>query len=420
MARPSILSDELLRQLVPVGQVDIMVGLPTHNHAATIGPIVTALHAGLAKHFPRERTVLVNPDAGSDDGTREILMNAPLAPDELRGIPALRTTHRVSAGNAPQHGHTGGVRAVFAAADLLQAKVVVLVDPDVIDLHEDWVEQVARPVLTRQADLLLPCHPRRRFDGALLSQLVRPLLGAAFARQLPSHVSGEFGCSGQFAAQRVTDPLWEQEPSRASMDIWLLSTALALDLRITEANVGPRKFAERRDSPGLSALFGEIVGTTFGCLDRFAANWLSRTPEVRLLPGGPAWPLMDDQNPVDPVPMAERFRSGVRDLAPLLHELLTPGTHAALRETASAAEPTPRLSDSLWATIVYEFAAAVHRHLMNREHAIQALVPIYLGRAASHFAEIASSDEAEHQGRLNSLESEFARLRPVLLNRWNA
>lgn len=420
MAGPNILSDELLRQLVPVGQVDILVGVPTHNHAATIGPVVSTLHAGLAKHFPRERTVLVNPDAGSDDATREILLNAPLAPAELRGYPALRTTHRVSATNAGRPGHADGVRAVFAAADLLQAKVVVIVDPGVIGLQEDWIAHVARPVLDQHTDLLLPVHPRKRFDGALLSQLVRPLLGAAFARQLPSHMAGEFGCSGRFAAQRVKEPIWDQAPSCASLDVWLLSTALALDLRIAEASLGPREFALRAGVPGLSDLFGEIVGTAFACLERFAADWTGRSAEVRLLPDGPSWPLGGEDHPVDPAPMAERFRTGVRDLAPILSELVSPATHAALREAALATGPALRLSDSLWATTVYEFAAAVHRHAMNREHAIQALMPIYLGRAASYFEEIASADEEQHQGRLKSLEAEFARLRPLLLQRWNA
>src|SRR6185295_12585087 len=36
--RSSLLSDELVRQLVAVGQVDIVVGLPTFNNASTVQP----------------------------------------------------------------------------------------------------------------------------------------------------------------------------------------------------------------------------------------------------------------------------------------------------------------------------------------------------------------------------------------------
>ncbi|MBK7369210.1 MAG: hypothetical protein IPJ04_15305 [Candidatus Eisenbacteria bacterium] len=69
--------------------------------------------------------------------------------------------------------------------------------------------------------------------------------------------------------------------------------------------------------------------------------------------------------------------------------------------------------------LVYEFAGSAHRNVMNREHAIQAMVPLYLGRVATHFTEIASVDETGHRSRLKALEDEFARLRPMLIDRWN-
>ncbi|MBK7369209.1 MAG: hypothetical protein IPJ04_15300 [Candidatus Eisenbacteria bacterium] len=93
MTRTRLLPDELFRQLVAVGQVDLLVGVPTFNHASTIGPVTTTLHAGLAKHFPRERTVIVNIDSGSEDGTRGAAARRTARPDELRNLstPARRT-----------------------------------------------------------------------------------------------------------------------------------------------------------------------------------------------------------------------------------------------------------------------------------------------------------------------------------------
>ena len=48
----SILSDALLRQLIAVGQVDILVGLPTLNNAATIVDVVRAIHVCFTRDFP--------------------------------------------------------------------------------------------------------------------------------------------------------------------------------------------------------------------------------------------------------------------------------------------------------------------------------------------------------------------------------
>ena len=55
MAEETLLSDDFLRQLINVGEVDLVVGVSTHNNAKTIGPVVAAIQAGILKCFPRER-----------------------------------------------------------------------------------------------------------------------------------------------------------------------------------------------------------------------------------------------------------------------------------------------------------------------------------------------------------------------------
>lgn len=417
MPRKSILSDDLLRQLVAVGQVDVLVGVPTFNHAATIGEVVTRVHTGLAAHFPRERTVLINPDGGSDDGTMECLRAAPMAAAESRGSATLRTTHRVSALHAGGLGGAGGMRAVFASADLLQARAVVLLDADVVTLEPEWIGALARPPWAGEADLTIPIHPRPRYDGALLSQLVRPLLSAVYARRLQSTVIGAFGCSGRFAARLAALPVWEADPSRPALDVILVASALAEDFRLTHAHLGPCTFAAR-PRPPLPELFGQVVGAAFACLERDAPAWLGRGEPAEVPISSVRREAADAESPVDPAPMIERFRSGVRDLAPLLGEILTSGTLARL-QAAAASEEAPRIPDPLWATTVYEFAASHHRGVMTPEHLTQALVPLYLGRTASFFAEIASATDEEQRERLATLQREFEGLRPTFVEHWN-
>ena len=50
-------------------EVDVLVGIPSFNNERTIGHVVRAVVAGLAKYFPA-RAVLVNSDGGSTDRTR--------------------------------------------------------------------------------------------------------------------------------------------------------------------------------------------------------------------------------------------------------------------------------------------------------------------------------------------------------------
>src|SRR6202035_4560923 len=97
LAEESYLTDDFLRQLINVGEVDILVGLPTHNNAKTIGSIVQTIQSGILQAFPRERAVIINADGGSRDGTPELVTGISI--DALRRASnpyALRPLHSIS------------------------------------------------------------------------------------------------------------------------------------------------------------------------------------------------------------------------------------------------------------------------------------------------------------------------------------
>ena len=71
MTEESLLSDEFVRQLTAVGGVDILVGVPTLNNRTTVERVIDAILIGLVKYYPGERSVLINPDGGSKDGTSQ-------------------------------------------------------------------------------------------------------------------------------------------------------------------------------------------------------------------------------------------------------------------------------------------------------------------------------------------------------------
>ena len=56
-----------------VRSADILVGIPSFNNAGTVGHVVRAVGAGLAKYFHGHRAVLVNADGGSTDDTLGVI-----------------------------------------------------------------------------------------------------------------------------------------------------------------------------------------------------------------------------------------------------------------------------------------------------------------------------------------------------------
>ena len=69
MADEEVLRKELKEKIDKIGHADILVGIPSYNNAKTIGRVVQAVSAGVAKYFPDLKAVLVNSDGGSMDGT---------------------------------------------------------------------------------------------------------------------------------------------------------------------------------------------------------------------------------------------------------------------------------------------------------------------------------------------------------------
>ena len=64
LAEETFLTDDFLRQLINVGEVDVLVGLATHNNAKTIGAIVQSIQSCILRSYSRDRVVIINADGG--------------------------------------------------------------------------------------------------------------------------------------------------------------------------------------------------------------------------------------------------------------------------------------------------------------------------------------------------------------------
>ncbi|MGA7188855.1 MAG: hypothetical protein WBY66_10180, partial [Candidatus Acidiferrales bacterium] len=95
-------------------------------------------------------------------------------------------------------------------------------------------------------------------------------------------------------------------------------------------------------------------------------------------------------------------------------------TRVEIERVALLDEKNCRLENELWVKNVFEFAAGYHHNVMNRDHLLQALVPLYRGRIYSFLAEHQSSTSDEIEGDTEKLCQEFIRQKPYLLEKWKA
>jgi hypothetical protein len=413
----SILSDAFLRQLMAVGQADIVVGLPTLDNAATIVDVVRAIHLCFAHDFPRLRTVMINSDGGSIDGTPELVRAATFTEaDIVQTSHSLRTLHRVV---APYHGLPGkltALRTIFAAAELTRAKVLAIVDPNGPATTSDRVGELIAPVASAEVEFLTPRYRRHPRDGVLVTQLVRPAVRALYSVGLDEPLGAEFSCSGRFASHCLEQDIWNHEIGGFAIDLWLRTEAVARRVSVGQIWRPSSTGAGARTT--LREAVQQVVLSLVASLRAHDAYWTTADGITELRTWG-----HDAQTPSHPpswdhAALAEQARHDLLEIRALLEGVLEPPMLARVIDDVS--NPTFRVDDELWVRIVYAFAAAAHRGSTSIEHLAGMFVPLYLWRASAFMADTADAADADVQARLDSLCETFQRLKPTLVERWSA
>ncbi|MDE3169757.1 MAG: hypothetical protein KGL75_06410, partial [Acidobacteriota bacterium] len=150
MSEETVLSDDFIRQLVSVGEVDLLVAIPSRNDCRTIGNVVRAAEESLLRNFRRQRTVLVNIDAHSRDGTPEAVRQASSV--SANGFETLRTLRWITTTIGPAAGESSVLRAILAAADLLHARACAVISGSGVDVTPAWIDTLLTPVLRQNRD----------------------------------------------------------------------------------------------------------------------------------------------------------------------------------------------------------------------------------------------------------------------------
>lgn len=419
MAEETLLTDEFLRQLINVGEVDVLVGVPTHNNSRTIAPVIRAIQAGILKCFGRERVVIINADGGSQDGTPEIVTSASI--DDVWNaskVYALRTLHCISTRYARVPEPGTALRTILAAADLLRAKACVLISPEATTIEPDWVQRLVAPVYRDNFDLVSPIYCREKFEGILIRNLLYPMTRAIYGYRIHEPYASEFAISGRLATDFLNRETWNDELAKIGAEIFLTTTAITGQYRMCQAFLGEKAPTTHRSAHDVVAAMRRTVGALFSTLDNNFPLWST-------IKGSQPVPISGDpcRNTSESVRVSrkrlhEMFATGVTQLEPVFRSILLPSTLAELQKMATSDISNFGYSSEIWAKTSFEFAAAYHKSVINRDHIIQALVPLYRGRSLGFLLENRDRSGDDIENNVESLCSEFERLKPYLLEIW--
>ncbi len=414
MADESVLSDEFLRQLMNVGEVDLLVALPTHNRAATIANVVHAVRVGLLNVFPRERAALLIADFGSRDGSMDLALQASASlPDER--LQSLRTFHTVTA-ECGRAGTPSFYHLLLATADLLRARACAVIAPS-DSMTPEWIGHLLAPMYRKNFDLVLPLYRRHKFDGLLLRTLLYPMVSAVFGKRIHEPYCTEFGFSCRVGEELVLNENWPRTVEEESgTELALVLSAVTNGFRPCEVFLGPKEESRTTD---LVPALRQTVGTLFSFLDANSGTWekIQGSESIPVEIGAPE--ITSEPSRINPHRMYGMFQSGVHDLRDVLSSVLAPRTLAELTECANQPRDDFRFADNLWAKAIYEFAASYHKNVISRDHIIQTLAPLYRGKIYEFLTTNRQASVPEIEERVEAICVAFERNKPYLLQLWN-
>jgi glycosyltransferase involved in cell wall biosynthesis len=414
-----ILQSRIREQLRALGDVEIVVGIPSYNNVRTISHVVKAAQAGLLRAFPGRKTLIVNSDGGSKDGTPEAVLEARLDPDSLMVVEhPLHAVHRLT---TPYHGLPGkgsAFRTLFRIAELTQARALAVVDADLRSITPEWFSLLLQPILTLGHDYVAPHYQRDKYDGTITNGIVYPLTRALYGRRVRQPIGGEFGISRRLLSRFLTRDVWSTDVARYGIDIWMTTTAIAENFQVCQTYLGAKIHDAKDPGSDLSSMLAQVVGSVFELMETYDSVW-------RNVLGSLPAPLLGIPFEAGPEPVAinlgrmlASYRQGIRDLLPVYQRIISSPQQKALDAAAALPDGEFTLSEELWVAVIYDFALAYHRRVIDREHILKSLTPLYLGWVASFAHQVENESAVQVEDRIEKLCQVFEQLKPYLLNQW--
>jgi hypothetical protein len=416
----NFLTDDFLRQLINVGEADILVGLPTHNNAKSVGSIVHTIRDTILRGFPRERAVIINADGGSHDGTRELITGISISDGRpASSVYALRTLHAISTKYAgtPQSGVA--LRTILAAAELLRVKACIVISPESENITTEWISSLICPVYYEGFDLVCPTYRRHKFDGLLTTNLLYPMVSALYGARIREAYMSEFGLSGRLGSRFLGQNKWNDGIGENGTELRLTLAAVTGGFRICQSFLGKKDPVERR-AADLVPTLRQSVGVLFSALESDSDVWSAISGSQDVPTTGKDMELLLEPLRINRKRLREMFVKGVSELGSVFQSILSPSTLAELNRIAGLGEEEFRYPAELWARTVYEFVAAYRKSAINRDHIIQALAPLFRGRVFTFIVENRAGSANDVANNIEGLRLEFERLKPYLLDIWKS
>jgi len=393
-----------------ISQAELIVAIPTLNEAATVAlPTVQAAIA-LKEHFAERSSVIINCDNNSSDGTRENFLAA-----DTGSIPKIYIS-------TPEgiRGKGSNLKTLFRKALELQAKAIVVIEAGTESVTPQWIKNLAEPIFN-DFGYVAPLYVRHKYDANLTNDIVYPLTRCLYGRRVRQPIGGDFAFSGELARVFATSQLWNENVSLRGIDIWMTTIAMNQGFPICQAFVGRPKLHRPKDPTCNTApIFRQVIGTLFDGMLAFDEHWLKTkwskpTAIFGFGLGEIELPPMVD---ISRTQLYDAFRDGYVQNWEDYRKILAAENLQKLREIASLELDHFEMPAQIWARILFDFAAAYKKQLIDRNRTVDILMPLYRGMTLSFVNKTSEMSIQQAEEFLEETCVIFEQTKPYLVDKW--
>ncbi len=432
--KKTVLTPKTVEEVEKVKKADILVGIPSYNTENTIGHVLRAVRLGLAKYFPKFKTVIVNSDSGSTDHTRKIIRSNLNDYKELDSIliahemhPYMRSLHTpISEMVTAFRGIPGkgkAFRRIFEIAHMLKVKAVVVVDSDLRSITPEWIQLLAAPIIFRDFDYVAPLYSRHKYDGTITNSIIYPLARALYGKRIRQPIGGEFGFSSRVLSEYVKRDIWDTDVAYYGIDIWMTTVTLANGFKVCQSFLGA-KIHNPKTISTLPPMFKQVMGTILSLIEETYEKWKKIKGSKNIPTFGFQARVIPEEVPQDFNDLYVRFHKGSEKRKIIWQEILANENYQDLKKTFKLTKKNFEFPVDLWVRIIYDYVIFYHRfkHVfmeMSLPSVLESIIPLYFGFIASFVLKSKNMSNLEAEEEIEKICLEFEKQKPYLVENWD-
>jgi hypothetical protein len=393
-----------------VEDAEIIVGIPSYNEADSIAYPTQMASQGLIRYFPDKKSVIINVDNRSPDGTKDVFLNTPTQVPKIY----ISTPEGI-------RGKGGNLRNLFEATVELSAKAVVVVDADLKSITPQWIQYLGEPLFAG-FQYVTPIYVRHKYDGSITNHIAYPLLRTLFGLRVRQPIGGDFGFSRRMAQAFLSEKIWNKRIANYGIDIWMTTVAIARRFNVCQTFLGSPKSHRTKDpAKHLGPMFMQVITTIFDLMIDFEYFWKDIVDSRPSSIFGFGLGVKENPPPVkvNKEALYTSFISGFDTFGAVWRKILPKSVLIEIQKTKNIPKNEFYYRSDLWARILFNYAIAYRNYVVPKEQLIESMIPFYHSRILSFVNKTADKDTKECEEYFESIVRVFEAEKSYLVKRWD-